>query len=113
MKTKNVYSFKRLAEYVVRKEVDRHLSEWGISGVDITYLTTSFRNKAERDQPLRKTVTVWFEIASSKPRFWDLQPVIIVFKGHQLYLSDICERAQERVIDSLRRFRRRQIASMA
>jgi len=103
-----IYRFEKLAQYAIKKEIERFLAQSLIEGVKTNFFVTSFLDQTER----RRTITVWFEMKSKKPRFWDIQPVIIVFKGHKLYLSDICQRAGERAIDTLRRFQKRQIASI-
>lgn len=83
-------TFEKLAELAVKREIE---SNWHIIGsfnVKMNIFKTEVSEKG-----LGKTITIWFETECCNPRFWDMMPVTVVYKGNNLSLGDISHRASK------------------
>ena len=100
----NVFDFEKLATMAVERELRKNSDLIKDYDVGITVFKTE-----HVPDPTKRTVTVWFEIKTNLPDFWDIKPVIIVYHSHNLYLEDICERTREFFEDTVKSLNRRYV----
>lgn len=98
----NLYNFEKLAKLAIERELRSHTSLIKHFDAGVTIFSTEHVPKPEK-----RTVTVWFEVKTSYPKFWDIKPVIIVYEGHDLFLNDICKRTADYFKDTVKRLQRR------
>ncbi len=100
----NVFDFEKLATMAVERELRKNSNLIKDYDVGITVFKTE-----HVPDPTKRTVTVWFEIKTKLPDFWDIKPVIIVYHSHNLYLEDICQRTREFFEDTVKALNRRYV----
>lgn len=97
-----LYNFEKLATMAIERELRKHAVLVKDYELGITVFTTEHVPEEQK-----RTVTVWFEVKTDYPLFWDIKPVIIVYHNHDLYLKDICDRTAEYFEDTVKRLNRR------
>lgn len=98
----NLFDFEKLAAVAIERELRKHADLIKHFDAGITVFKTEHVPKPEK-----RTVTVWFEVKTKYPQFWDIKPIIIVYEGHHLYLNDICERTTDYFKDTVKQLQRR------
>lgn len=108
MTSKKVTSFEQLAMRAVKRQIKYSLDSIRGFSFSLRFFKTTFKAKGDYGY----TNTVWLELEAVHPKYWDLIPIVVTYKGHQLYLEDICQRAEEYFGLSVRRFRKRLISQI-
>jgi len=98
-----IYSFEKLAKLAIKRKVEESLGLMRGFEFKTRFFETDYQGKGEHGP----TVTVWVEFETDYPRYWDLIPVVVTYKGHRLYISDICDRTQQYCVQSLKKFMKR------
>ena len=98
----NVFDFEKLATMAVERELRNNASLVKDYDIGISVFKTE-----HVPDPTKRTVTVWFEVRTKFPDFWDIKPVIIVYHSHNIYLNDICDRTREFFQDTVKSLNRR------
>lgn len=104
---RKVINFEHLAEIAIKREVQDILNDDGDFALSISMFRTEVVDKG-----FGRNVTVWLETECSYPQFWDVMPVQIVYKGQELSLGDICERAGRFLKISIDRLHRKYYRQM-
>ncbi len=100
----NIFNFEKLAAMAVERELRREAAAVKDFNIGITVFHTE-----HIPDPEKRTVTVWFEVKTDYPEFWDIKPVIIIYHNHNLYLKDICKRTREYFEDTVKSLNRRYV----
>jgi len=98
----NLYDFEKLATLAIQREIRKHIGLVKDFNAGVSIFRTECIPKEGRH-----TVTIWFEVKTPVPKFWDVKPIIIIYEGHNLYLQDICERTAEYFNDTAKMLGRR------
>lgn len=105
----SVTSFEKLAMLAVKREINNNLNLLDSYDYGYKFFSTSYKEKGDYGQ----TVTVWLEFEVHYPHYWDLIPIVVVYKGHCLYLEDVCQRTGQYFRDSVKRLEKRLVKSQS
>lgn len=95
-----ITGFTKLAMLAIKRELSNNFEMLEGYEISVDLFSTVHVERSDKSE----TVTIWFELKADEPVFWDLQPVVVVYRGHKLYLSDVCERTAQYFKISARRF---------